>query len=123
MFNGVAFPCMTKKGCPQATLKPGTPDFCPCWQDTTISETNIQTGEERFMQGCYFEVSLRVSSHVIKASNRPAAELSAMRGSMAEAVQNAVANFFAKLDDQMVADALVNQRDALAIGDNGTGPK
>ncbi len=110
MQFGVAFPCMTKRGCPRAVVKQGTPDFCPCWQETTIEETNIATQETRFMRGCYFKVALQCSEHVIHASNRPAAEIGAIRGEVANAVQTAVIAFFATLDPELVAAALAAQQ-------------
>ncbi len=104
-----AFPCQTKQGCPEARLKPGAKGFCPAWQETSITEENVTTGESRFMRGCYFEVQLRAMEHVIHASNRPAAELGAMRGEMAKAVEKAVAGFFERLDPTLVAAALAAQ--------------
>ncbi len=104
-----AFPCQTKQGCPEARLKPGAKGFCPAWQETSITEENVATGESRFMRGCYFEVQLRAMEHVIHASNRPAAELGAMRGEMAKAVEKAVAGFFERLDPALVAAALAAQ--------------
>ncbi len=111
LFTGSigAFPCQTKQGCPTAALKPGTTGFCPAWQETSITEENLATGQSRFMRGCYFDVQLRAMEYVIKASNRPAAEIGAIRAEVAKSVENAVAGFFARLDPEMVAAALAAQ--------------
>ncbi len=70
---------MTKLGCPEARLKPGSKGFCPLWQETTLEEKNLATGVSRFMKGCFYEVSLRTMEHVIHASNRPAEEMGKFR--------------------------------------------
>lgn len=87
----VAYPCMTEKGCPEAELKPGTPGFCPAWQSgSLLTETNIVTGEEAPVRGCFYRTIPRLMIHVIQASNRPAAEIGAMRSEVVEGVRNQV---------------------------------
>ncbi len=57
---------------------------CPCWVDAVegMTETNIVTGEERLITGCFYQVIPQLMVHVVKASNRPAAEMSAMRAAI-----------------------------------------
>jgi hypothetical protein len=61
----------TCEPCPQRYSEHG----CPCWIDESygLIETNIATGEERLITGCYYAVMPRLFKHVIAASNRPAA--------------------------------------------------
>lgn len=47
-------------------------------------ETNIRTGEERFITGCFYQVIPRLMVEVIKASNRPAAAIESTRNEIAE---------------------------------------
>jgi len=56
-----------------------------------MRETNLATGEEREIIGCYFQVMPRLMEHAVKAGNRPAEELSAMR----EQVVNTIATHMA----------------------------
>ena len=65
-----AFTC---KKCPGRNDELG----CPCWVE--FMETNIVSGEERLWKGCIFAALPRMLVEVIKASNRPAGEISAMR--------------------------------------------
>jgi hypothetical protein len=65
VFTNGRFPCMTKQGCPQATLEPGTKGFCPAWVDTTVEETNVLTQETRLMRGCMFQLMPRMMEHII----------------------------------------------------------
>lgn len=60
------------------------PDGCPCW--TGLIETNVQTGEQRINENCLFRLLPGMLVEVIKASNRPAAEIGAMREGVIESV-------------------------------------
>lgn len=81
----------TCEKCPHAYSKIG----CPCWiePESGFMETNTQTGEERIVQGCFFQVLPRLMAHVVRASNRPAAALETWR--------NEMANGFAHIGDVM----------------------
>lgn len=57
---------------------------CPCW--TEIVETNLQTGEERINKDCLFRMMPHMLVEVIKASNRPAAEIGRMREEVVKGV-------------------------------------
>jgi len=61
------------KRCPRTNTDIG----CPAW--TELLETNIATQEERITKDCLFILLPRLMVEVIKVSNRPAAEISAMR--------------------------------------------
>lgn len=54
---------------------------CPCWvgPEAGLLETNIATGEERMVTGCFYAVLPRLLIHVIRASNRPAAAMESLR--------------------------------------------
>jgi len=65
--------------CPESNDEKG----CPCW--TELIETNAETGQERITKNCLFQLMPNLLVEVIKASNRPAAEISAMR---VEAISN-----------------------------------
>lgn len=60
---------------------------CPSWvgpeTGTVIMETNIATGEERPIRGCYYQVMPKLMVEVIKASNRPAAAIESTRNEIA----------------------------------------
>lgn len=57
---------------------------CPCWIDAVdgMTETNVATGQERIVTGCFYQVIPRLMVHVVRESNRPAAEMSAMRAAV-----------------------------------------
>lgn len=61
------------------------PQGCPCWVE--LIETNIQTGEERINKNCLFQMMPSMLVEVIKASNRPAAEIGRMREEVVSGVQ------------------------------------
>lgn len=42
-------------------------------------ETNIVSGEERFIVGCFYQVIPRLMVELVKASNRPAAAIESTR--------------------------------------------
>ena len=67
--------------CPESNGEKG----CPCW--TELIETNTQTGQERMTKNCLFQLMPRLLVEVVKASNRPAAEMSAMRGEVIDKMQ------------------------------------
>lgn len=67
--------------CPESNDEKG----CPCW--TEIIETNSETGQERINKNCLFQLMPSLMVEVIKASNRPAAEMSAMRGEVVSNIQ------------------------------------
>lgn len=99
------YPCMDARGCPEQALSPGEERFCPCWYSAesgaVLTEANVQTGEERIVKGCFFQVIPSLMIHVIRASNRPAEEMSAMRGDMALAAAKAVQTTLVPLADAM----------------------
>ncbi len=105
LTSGNAFPCMTKLGCPEAKLKPGTKGFCPVWTETTVTEENIATGDTRFMRGCMFDVLPRLQEHTMKAANRPAAEIGKLRAEVAGSVVAAVTNFLMQADPELITAA------------------
>lgn len=59
---------------------------CPFWIDRQAGfmETNVATGEERFVEGCFFQVMPRLMVHVVQASNRPAAAIESTRNEIAK---------------------------------------
>lgn len=64
---------MNCKRCPETNDANG----CPCW--TEIIMTNTE-GEVKAVKNCLFQQLPMLMIEVIKASNRPAAEIGAMRG-------------------------------------------
>lgn len=66
--------------CPHAHSNAG----CPFWiePENGFMETNIQTGDERLVQGCFFQVMPKLMAHVVRAANRPAAALENWRNEM-----------------------------------------
>lgn len=77
--------------CPQSNREDG----CPKWIE--IIETNTITQQERMTCGCVDVLYPTLCVEIIKASNRPAAEISAMRDqvshAMAQAAQQAMVAF------------------------------
>ena len=67
--------------CPESNTEKG----CPCW--TELIEVNAETGQERVNKNCLFQLMPNLLIEVIKASNRPAAEMSAMRGDVINKIQ------------------------------------
>lgn len=65
---------------------------CPCWigPQAGFVETNVVTGEERFITGCFFQVIPRLMVEVIKASNRPAAAVESTRNEIARGFERVV---------------------------------
>lgn len=69
--------------CPQSNKADG----CPKWVE--IIETNVATQQERMTCGCVDQLYPTLCVELIKASNRPAAEISAMRDQVTSAVSRA----------------------------------
>lgn len=98
-------------GVPQVYLhRPDTctPETCPTWisEQAGFMETNVQTGEERFITGCFYQVIPRLMVEVIKASNRPAAAVESTRNVIAEGftrLTRHMANLPALVEEQRVA--------------------
>ncbi len=79
-----AFKC---KKCPESNSKNG----CPCW--TELTETNIATGEHKTTKNCIFQLMPLLLVEVIKASNRPAQEISHTKNEIVKGfnnIQNAI---------------------------------
>ena len=67
--------------CPESNNEQG----CPAWIE--LIETHMETGQERINRNCLFQMMPHLMVELIKASNRPAAEMSAMRGEVINKVQ------------------------------------
>lgn len=69
--------------CPQRNDELG----CPWWWE--VVQTNIQTGEERVHKACGKSQDMlpMMLTEVIKAANRPAAEIGSMKETMAEKIE------------------------------------
>jgi hypothetical protein len=78
-----AFNC---KRCPQSNGEEG----CPLWWETI--QTNIQTGEECVTKGCGYQQLPVYLTEVIKASNRPAEEISKIREKAVEKIASITKN-------------------------------
>lgn len=67
----------TCERCPHRYSKTG----CPCWitPEHGFLEENVQTGETRIVQGCFYSVIPKLMSHVVAAANRPAAAMESFR--------------------------------------------
>lgn len=80
----------TCERCPNRYSKRG----CPCWigPEAGIFETNIETKEERLVTGCFYQVVVRLMSHVVRASNRPAAAVESFRNELVERLDMALAH-------------------------------
>jgi hypothetical protein len=70
----------TCERCPHRTAAAG----CPCWigEQAGFLETNVVTGEQRFITGCFYQVIPKLMVELIKASNRPAAAIESTRNEM-----------------------------------------
>lgn len=64
------------EACPQSNGEQG----CPAWSE--IIEAHVRTGEERITKDCLFRLLPKMMVEVVKASNRPAAELGEMRAEL-----------------------------------------
>ena len=73
-----AFVC---EKCPQTNSAQG----CPMWWE--LITTDIGTAKESLRQGCGFVLMPTLLVETIKASNRPAAEMGALRGELVTAAQ------------------------------------
>ncbi len=74
------------KKCPKSNEENG----CPAW--TELMMTNVQSGEEKLDKGCLFQMMPMLMVEVIKASNRPAAEIGALKSGMINAVSELAEN-------------------------------
>jgi hypothetical protein len=72
--------------CPQSNGTNG----CPKWVE--LLETNDVTGHERMTSGCVDQMMPNIAVNLIKAANRPAAEISAMRDDVARRMELATAH-------------------------------
>lgn len=81
---------------------------CPRWVDETwgFMEKNIATGEQRFMTGCYYEVSLRMLMEVARSMNSAAAAAESARNAVDKAADNINAGFAGVAHVLSVADQL-----------------
>lgn len=93
---------MSEKNCGKCPHNP-----CPYWvdRDAGMVETNIATGEERFIEGCFFQVMPKLMIHVIRASNRPAASM--------DKIANELVKGFTRLDHR-VKELGVDSRPAIS---------
>jgi hypothetical protein len=67
---------------------------CPHWiePENGFIETNIRTGEERVVQGCFFQVIPKLMAHVVSAANRPAAAMESFRNEMVKRIDQQAGN-------------------------------
>lgn len=81
----------TCERCPHRYRKAG----CPCWitEKHGFLETHIQTGEQRIVTGCFYEVMPKLMMHVVQAANRPAAAV--------ESTRNEIVRGFDAIDERM----------------------
>lgn len=62
--------------CPENDTKEG----CPMWWELVMD--NVQTGESKLVKACGYSLLPIVLTHVVSASNRPAAALESLRNTM-----------------------------------------
>lgn len=57
---------------------------CPCWiePEAGFMEKNIQTGEERLVTGCFYQVIPKLMAHMVAAVGQPRAALESWREEM-----------------------------------------
>lgn len=77
------------ESCKKCINYPGESYTCPAWigAEAGFMETNVQTGEDRFVKGCFYQVIPKLMIHVVKASNRPAAAMEGLRNQLATAME------------------------------------
>jgi len=63
---------------------------CPAWWEWTAE--NVQTGESRIERMCGWQAMPRFLTEVIKASNRPAAEIGACRNEIVNGLTSIAVN-------------------------------
>lgn len=82
------------KNCEKCVQYPGPKNLCPAWirPENGFIETNVATGEERIVQGCFYQVIPKLMSHVVAASNRPAAAFESMRNEINTAITVGLTN-------------------------------
>lgn len=93
----------TCEKCPHRT----DPNGCPCWigPQAGFLETNVATGEERFIVGCFYQVIPKLMVEVIKASNRPAAAVESIRNEMFERMGEIAREMFKLNAKQLTVNA------------------
>jgi hypothetical protein len=69
-----AFKC---DNCPEKTGEEG----CPAWNE--IIMTNIQTGEDKIVKGCNFQLMPFIMTEAIKASNTSASTFASIKNEIA----------------------------------------
>lgn len=77
------------EACKKCVQYPGEKYTCPAWigAEAGYMETNVQTGEDRLVTGCFYQVMPKLMIHVVKASNRPAAAMQDLRNKLATAME------------------------------------
>lgn len=71
-----AFQC---KKCPESNSENG----CPMWWELMMD--NVQSGESKLVKACGYTLMPVVLSHVVAASNRPAAAIESLRNAVLKA--------------------------------------
>lgn len=68
----------------------GQLEGCPAWLDPddghAFVEQNVATGEQRLLEGCYFDLAPKMMQHVVAASSRPAAAFESARNTLVRAL-------------------------------------
>ena len=97
----------TCEKCPHRRDKHG----CPCWigPEAGLMETHVQTGEQRQLTGCFYQVIPKVLCHVVAAANRPAAAMESLRNELVGAIGAAVtgAGIVARLEKLDLDDTVL----------------
>jgi len=96
-----AFACSKGKPCPESNDENG----CPNWMEIVME--NAESGETKINKGCAPQLMPTMMVEVIKASNRPAAEMGEIRHSLingfhelAQSQHNMVMGFQQALEHQ-----------------------
>ena len=87
------FPCLKTGRCPE-TNNQKLKRWCPCWVEGDVFERG-NDGELKQVKGCFFQVSVRMLAATCDASNRPAAEISAMRDGVIQSMTHAAERLIA----------------------------
>ena len=74
---------------------------CPAWWETI--HQNVQTGEQRVVKGCAWEQLPLYLTEVIRASNRPAAEIGAMRDETVRGLAQIATVMTARMPERLAA--------------------
>lgn len=89
-----AFKC---DNCPESNGEEG----CPAWNE--IIMTNIQTGEDKIVKGCNFQLMPFIMTEAIKASNTSASTFAAIKNEIARGyslIAQALPGFAKKLTEK-----------------------